>query len=623
MFQFLLDNVVVDDPIGWDKFQETLEFDDELKGVLPKYNSKLTFFGNGYTYLRDKYDQFGYCESATLDIKEDCGNGFKSIFKGQIFISDIKFTIKEKCIADCRVTDASFAAKINNNRSTEAGIDVGRSKNNVAISSAPTITVNFRDPVTLATTRIVSCWDIEDVFRFIIQFMTDGTVGFASNFLTNLPTTERIALTNGVNIRTGGSPAPIIKFKDLFKEFHRKYNTYFTVEEQTTGFVFRLEQRSYFTDAANSVTINNIKELSHLFDNELLYSTVKLGSEDTQEIDAPNTNIPQVRFLTFLDETFNIRGECNIDRELNLISKWQIDSNVIEHTLNNVDDTYDDDFFLIQYEQGSPNQTSNIDYLGLIPAINGFNDQLRNAKVSERFNVQGAIALYLGDGNDEFAAEKVAWQLGTGATPIEPVEFQNQLNDANGNYCVTPEVCLHPNYTYEAPQTGVFGFVARVQVNVGPRPVGYPFRQITISLRKRTSGGALIEDYSTNVAALEGGTYLVQISATIPMNATDYVGVFVGLSFTWGGDLFSVLQPQGRFECVETTTGGGVYQPKSAENYFTSLYDFDQPVSREKWNNIKNNLSQNINFDGRQGWINQVVHTLETKETKFKLLSDG
>ena len=360
MFQFSLDNTVVDDPIGWDKFTETLAFDDDLKGVLPKYTSKLTFYGNGYTFLRSQYDLFGYCHRVQLDIKEDCGDGFITIFSGFIFISDIKFTIKEKCLAECRITDISFAAKINNNKSTEGEVDVGRSKNDIAITAAPTIIVNFRDPITLATTRAVSCWDIQEVFRFMIEFMTDGTIGFVSDFLSNLPTTERIAITNGLNIRTAGSPAPIIKFKKLFKEFHKKYNTYFSVESGTSGPVFRLEQRSYFTDSANSVSLVNIKELSHLFDSELLYSTVKLGSGDTQEIDAPNSNTPQVRFATFLDETFNIRGDCNIDRELDLQSDWQIDTNVIEQALNNVNDDFDDDFFLIQYEQGSPNQTSNL-----------------------------------------------------------------------------------------------------------------------------------------------------------------------------------------------------------------------------------------------------------------------
>jgi len=623
MFQFLLDSTVVDDPIGWDKFAETLEFDDDLKGVLPKYNSKLTFFGNGYTYLRGQYDLFGYCHKVALDIKEDCGNGFITIFQGFIFISDIKFTIKERCLAECSIEDLSFSARINNNKSTEAGIDVGRSKNNIAITSAPTITVNFRDPITLATTRAVSCWDIQEVFRFMIEFMTDGTVGFTSNFLTNLPTTERIALTNGVNIRTGGSPAPIIKFKELFKEFHKKYNTYFSVEQQTTGPVFRLEQRSYFTDATNSASIVNIKEISHLFDSELLYSTVKLGSEDTQEINAPNTNIPQVRFLTFLDETFNIQGDCNIDRELDLNSDWQIDTNVIEHALNNVDDTYDNDFFLIQYEQGSPNQTNNLDYLGLSPAINGFNNQLRNSNVSERFNLQGAIALFLGDGNDEFDAKSVGLQglSQIAPSPLVPVQFENEITDPNGNYCISSEICSHPNWTYEAPQTGVYAFATTLKVQTFDNAfVGV--RIFELDIIRRTSGGALIETFSIPVPIQGTATYSISNNATINMNATDYIEISANIVGGLRVKDIHILEGS-EFSCVETTTGGGVYQPKHPENYFTSLYEFNQPISREKWNAIKNNLSQNINFDGRKGWINSVVHTLETKETSFKLLSDG
>ena len=621
MFRFYLDGNLVDDPIGWDGFQETIEFDDDLKGLLSKFRSKLTFFGDGYEYLRQQFDIQGYCHLVELEIREKCGADFLVIFEGYIFLSDVKFQIKEKCLAECSIQDRSFSAKINNNKSKKAVVNVARSQNGIAITAAASITTNFRDPITLGTTRTVVLFDLEEVFRMMIEFMTDGTVGFASSWLSNLPATERIGICTGLNIRTGSGTAPEISFKELFEEVHKKYNTYFAIERVTSGMRFRLEQRGYFTNQTTGINLFNIKHLSQSFDNQLLYSHIVLGSDDTQDIDAPNTNIPQVTFLTFLDETFNIQGDCNIDRKLDLKSEWQIDTNVIEHALNDVDDNYDDDVFLVQYESATP-QTSNVDYLGLSLPVYGFNNELRNGKVAERFNMQGPIALYLGNGNDECSVLSVNDQpISQTGFPviISPVQFANEVSDPNNNFNQPPTT---PFYAYVCPATGVYVFSVEMFLNVPNNEIWGP-RTFDLKLIRRDAGGIFIEEFVEQFRLPLIGIYLVALNADVYMNATDYVEVEVEL---YQGDIFNapiLIKENAKFECVSTVTGGGIYQPKPAGNYFTSLYDFDQPISRETWNTLKSDLAQTVNFDERNGWIKQVVHNYETKRTTWKLLNNG
>jgi len=643
MFEFKLDGQVVEDPIGWDKFQETLEFDDNLKGVLSKFNSKLTFHGDGYAYLSEQYRIQGYCHLVDLEIKEDCGKGLVTIFKGFIFLSDVKFTISEKCLAECSIEDQSFSSKINNNKSTEAKVDVARSKNDVAITAAPTIAVNFRDPLTLATTRTVDCWDVQEVFRMMIEFMTDGTVGFTSDYLTNLPTTERIAITTGELIRTGAGDAPIIKYKHLFEEVWKKYNVAFAVEQTTSGPVIRLEQLSYFRGDVAGINILNIKELTQRFDNQLLFSHVKLGANDTEDFDPPNNNMPDVRFITFQDETFNIGGDCNIDKELDLNSDWQIDSNVIEHALNGVNDDYDEDTFIIQYEQAATNQTSNIDYLGLVTPVYGFNDQLRSSNVADRFNLQGVIAMYLGDGNDEFKATRTSLYNVVGAVPgtltFSPVAglvygFEDDSTgpnfDPNANYRAPGDPGANPVFSYLAPATGFYEFETTIK---------YEFLQACdtnlradVKLRRFTGAGVFIEEVAGTgtVNTFLGAIYSETLAGSFNMDAGDYL--FVEIDMVVGAEVptgcganfadYDMIEGS-TFECIATTTGGGIYDRKEPEDYFTSIYEFKEPLSREKWNDLKSNLAQSINFDGRQGWIKQIVHTYETKETQLKLLSNG
>ena len=74
MFKFYLDNILVNDPINWSDFTETIERDSEIKGLLPKYEVKLNFNSIGYKYLFEKMLTIGFCGLVQLRVEYRCSD---------------------------------------------------------------------------------------------------------------------------------------------------------------------------------------------------------------------------------------------------------------------------------------------------------------------------------------------------------------------------------------------------------------------------------------------------------------------------------------------------------------------------------------------------------------------
>jgi len=92
MFKFYLNNIQVKDALNWFDFTETIERDEDIKGLLPKYEVKLNFGEDGYKYLSDLKSQNGFCQLVELKVDYKCSVGYETILNGYIFISDCKDT---------------------------------------------------------------------------------------------------------------------------------------------------------------------------------------------------------------------------------------------------------------------------------------------------------------------------------------------------------------------------------------------------------------------------------------------------------------------------------------------------------------------------------------------------
>lgn len=646
MFKFYLDNILVKDPLNWDEFTETIERDNEIKGLLPRYDIKLTFSSDAYKYLYDQLRLNGYCQLVQLDVDYKCSGGFERILTGFIFISDCKFNLT-KCTVECQVTDNNYGAKIFNNKSIKAYLNAGISKNGTTITPCSYDDVFMFTPSTglyLGTT--VRGYKVWDAFRFLIDFMSDGDLGFESDYLTTMsgefdPDGLRIATGHELRI-FDASTFPFISFQDLFKEIDKKYPLGFTVINVSGVPTIKIENADYFYNNTSSIRIEDINDLQESFNNEILYSSIKLG--DPNAIDSDGTHsYDQIRFFNFITEEYHLQGACNIDKVLDLTSTFICDTNIIEGLVatDTSNDSYDDEFVLFQTYNNSGTQLASqtVDPTsGNLPFY--YNSNLRNNEVASRYNLQGNIAIYLGTNNDLFLAssniiqdmsvEFASFPLNNPNINLSTlIFFQNDSAlpnfDTNNRYNNT-------TYRYTSPANGVYTF----ESNITALWFELYGATIYVAFNVYDSGSALqqtIYGPAYNFPASTGSFYNSTFNGTctVYLPSGYYVEVHLGVflptsSITPGLINDFKIQPGSNFSCIASINGGGVYEAKNANDYFVSRFEFIKSLSYENYNSIKLDLSKSLTInDGtfdKKVWIRKLVRKLSTGEMEWELISN-
>lgn len=348
---YLNDTLLEDLPIGWNEAKIKSKRDDSVKGLFLNYTTELTFFGDGFNFINDVMNG-DYCEVINVLIQtDDCDEGnFVDEYIGVIQLTQIqKFDVDKRFIRT-KVLDVSYNAKIDNNKSIKAFVDVGTSKNGLNITPAAAHQIEFFDPSAawltyLATTR--TGYKIFDCFEFIVSYISDGTVDFKSDLLSN--EYDNWMLFNGKEVRSGGGDgfSVEVSFKELFQQVNKKTNISFAIEpsDGVNDFRVRIEETAYFEQDNAILQLDNVSGIGMSFNKSEIYSNVEIGSASFE--DDVNLTYPPIAFKTFKEENYTILGDCNVDRTLNLVSKYIIDTNIIEDSIVNNEDRYDKKIFLI------------------------------------------------------------------------------------------------------------------------------------------------------------------------------------------------------------------------------------------------------------------------------------
>lgn len=644
MFRFYLNNNLVSDAINWADFTETIERDDIINGLLPKYDVKLQFNAGGYTYLYDSFNTNGFCNLVELKVDYTCDSAnYKTILNGYIFLSDCKFNLN-KCLVDCDVIDNNYGARIYNNKSVKTYINADKSKNGVAITPCATEDIQLFTPTTAIFGVVKKCYILKDAFRYLIDFMSDNTLGFESDFLDSDPNIfgiNYLRLMAGGSIRGNDALAPFISFEQLFSELNKKYPISFTTIVVNGKPTIKIENASYFYNNSNAIKIDNIQDLFQSINTELLYSSVKFGG-DSLEYNGTTTHFPETKFFNFEKEEYYLQSECNIDKVLDLIAEFISDSNIIEeiYVTNTSNSSYDKNVFFIE--------SSSLNLAQFAPSPLGtgtpyyFNANLTNNKVAERYSLAGNIALYLGNSDDGFMASLSAnitdptLHYYTDASPFTyQVPFNDDStppnNNINGNY-------NNANYRYTAPSNGVYGFKNEVQFKAGiytPQDV-----QFYYIYEVYDSGNVLQFTYNSSISqyspTLFEGFVLPTVNiikdTTFYIPATYYVtckfAIKAPISSTFPNSIIYLQYLKDSYWKTETIeNGGGVYEAKDIKDYFASKLEFDRPLSNDEYEILKQDLSKSliVNHDGvsnKTAWIRKTIRKLATGETKFELISN-
>ena len=617
MIQFKLDSTAYQcsNP---EEFTEIISRDKDTKALLLKYEGDLVFEGDGYDYLKTQFDA-GFCDSIDLEVLLDCNNTgtFTSYFDGTIFLSDVKFNIS-KCEASCPFTDDSFWAKIYNNKEIKVPLDLTETKLGQTLTPCTQSLIQFYDPATAVyddfpITGNRLCFDVTDVFTYLVAWMTDNTVTFTSTYLGALAADEQIAVLSGLELRTGNNAeSPKISFSEMFKELDKKLNLAIGIDESGGVPRIRIEEADFFYAATTSATLTNAIDVTQGIDRGLLYSVLVIGSKkwirimSNEEAGSLSPNISD----GFIDIEYHINGACNTNAKLDLVSNYIIDTNIIEDVLENNDGasanmaTYDRDVFMVQYTGGSPNQATQGTYqqtAATTPAL--YNEMFINDNTF--FDLSSTIVPILD-------IERSAKSANIGPLSDNDIECDTENADPDGLY-------NNVTFLFTPETTTIYNIEITLEVT-----------------DKITATGDIIECYmraNGTSQRLTGSTPYANTIYTFPNNADETV-VFTlqnvpldaGTSYRF---MCTNLGASANFR-LDAGTGATVdridftidntINDASKNSRFVFRYNIDQTT----WDTIKTDLTKRVDFSiydsvSFETWARKISRNLETGECKVEL----
>jgi hypothetical protein len=493
-------------------------FSDTLNGYLEEFTGELMFSGADYTYLRNAFFSNG-CAVVPVEIMDGCG----LTLSGNLFLNDADWR-PDKCTVTTQVVDSSFLSLIDNNKSIKAFVNVGRSKNDLPITAVVQSDLKFKafDVVnntdTPADRRGVR---IYDALRTLVEFMSDGLIGFESDFFfpdddpaQNRPRIPTLVTGRAARLGVDDSFA-FISFEELYTDLNRLYNLSFAIERTGGNVILRIEPSSYFRQTGSVFTISNPNEVKQSADASSFYAKMKFGSSEVSDfIFFPSgTNPVSLPFVQWSQEEYHLGGQCNTDTTLDLQLQYLItDTNTIMRCLphgagnpqslvNPPDQSFDDKIFIVLFDASNETivSTNPID-----SDLRYYNGRLNNQQVAERWGdgVPFPIFLFLGANTNNDAEATIIssftpdlqtvvpnflipWMIDNNHITIQSgfVRFPNIAGDPSSN--VTQGAYLSgstsfPATYYTAPLTGVYNI--DVRLNYDGRMNGFIIVQIRPSL---------------------------------------------------------------------------------------------------------------------------------------------
>lgn len=628
MIRVQLNGTVVDTPDNWQEISSKVKREDNYNAILIFQESSLEFTGTGYAYLLDKLINEGFCSVVEVIVERSCDDNtsWKMLLRGNIFLSDVKFN-ERTCTADARIEDTSFFSLIKNNGKIKTALDSFLSKNNQPIAAYTQYDVDFYDVPsnTLQVAIAVPTTRVYDAFAYLISFMSDNRVGFASTLFDIGGDWEGLCVTTGRRIRTQAVQVwEQISFNDLFSEVLAATEPLKMIVEDPYGSpVIRIERESYTYGNPVVLTLQDVYEINTSCLVDKLYTTVNVGSsvlEDNIAYAFPEL----IDYFGFKTEELFTRGECNIDSSLDIVGDWVRSSNVIEAGLG-PSQTYDNNIFLIDTEltSAAAGRTTNTNTFDLSPPQFFYNDRLRNSEILARWTggLPNTVAKFIGTpGDGVFAATKTASQtLGLVASLTTPITFTNVVTNVGSYYDGTD--------TFTAAITGTYYMrvLAPFTLNfAGGSTDGWVRANIKVFDSTNTFKYIKSSGYYDVVSAFPTGT--IDWTDSIVMSAGDYAQVFITFN-TFGSIASTVTTEAGaRYECTDNTVAGGDFQVVDSNDYPVLIHEFEYPITDDEFDLLVQNPIGRIQFGMnnqayRAAWIQDIQFNHVTKKASFKLVT--
>lgn len=654
MLEFLLDGQAVTEPEGYKELRHRIYYNDGLNGYLEQFDGSLMFYGDEYKYLRNRFFADGCAISELVII-----NGIDT-YRGNIFLNDAEWE-PDLGKVTCEIVDASFLSLIDNNKEIKAYLNVPRSKNDVDISAFTVTQTNLTmkeatssDSPTPADRYGVRVYD---AFKFLIAFMSDGQIGFASEYFlpetspSNATEPRNPTLITGYSIRTGpqidpdDEQWPYISFEELYEDVNKLYNITFSMEVLNGMPTMRIEPKAYFKTIEQGLLISDAAGIKQESYRDSYYQLMKFGTPNAETDDY--FYYPNERFQSWRKEEYHLGGQCNTKATLDLELKTLLaDPNKVMRSLpisvGGLDDDQNDDEVCVIVFDGNNETIRNTH-----PVITGafyYNDRLSNLSVANQWGdgVPFPIFIFLGADDDQaqvsnFGTTAVTvcgldGDFGSGFAQLQSTVYPFGY-DPNGNIVqgtITTN-CVNPATYYEVPVTGIYTVNTRL-ILTGCA--------LVIRIQRRDASDVLYSGPENNVIIYsaptdQNGSFIFPIpsffateitgSATFAANLGDKLSIrFEGIGIApvpspcGALDLLagSFMEIPGRGLITKTYNPADNYLLKSAVNY---------PIPADWWRNFRNNWHQLItmtyNTGQASGYVDEISRPIYRGDAEVSIVS--
>jgi len=590
IYKYYLDGTLVDCPVGWEKWEDSISVDRTLKGLLVQSDVSLEFSGLGYKILKAREDRGGQNELVNVRVEQLCSQagGYSVIYNGIFFINQVEFDLIQ-CLAKCKMQDNGYYSKIYKNKSLEAYIETGKSKNEVSIDAVGRVYIKYVDPCTGIDPggNLPTAWKVGDVLRFLVRYMSDNEMDFYSTLFDSGGYWEFLTMSMGKFIHvdgsiTGDEAGPSLSFETLLAELNAKDDLWFYIDTTKTKPTLVIEQFDTLFGSKVVHKFKNVSKLSTTYDITQMYAKVKFGSGAVKpkglSACADGAYYEEVDFVGCKDETFTILGKTNIDATLDLKGDWIVSPNIIQDIIVNNTQDHDDEFFFIDCSEVVTTtpfvrlQANQADIYSFGWHI--FNWRLLNNKVCDRYfrGIPNSIAKWLGSDAGRFKAMNTAQSsvITTSPSTYEPVQFDNDYGMVAGQQCFD-EQNLYGNGTtqgtpvaradsrFTAASAGIYKF--RTTINI----ITSFSAKFKVKLKRYDSSNTFINEVASIEKVLFVGPSTIILEGNFFLSVNDYIQVAIDYtSSSWVVDYASIFELTGyeKFSGIVKEFDNGLYPVK-------------------------------------------------------------
>jgi len=618
MFNFFIDGFEFETPEGVKDLKERLFYNDEIAIYYYQLQGELILNGDAYNYLRGLFDS-SICSKSDVELRnEETGE----TYTGVVLINDIEWNLSKR-LATINLISDKYAELIRNNQNIKVQLGVGLSKNQTPI----TTTSDDVDFLNINATSFISrdnCFRIINVFKELVEFMTDGEITVVSDYFTQTGVIDNPSygyILTGKHLRADEDETPLISYEEFFTDMNRLHNLAGIIEGDT----LRIEPKSYFRQNDSSVILENVNEVKQTTDRSKFYGSIRMGSFKVAD---GYDYLIRLSYAGFQQEQFFVEGQCNNYSELDLrLDKLVTDTNIIQdiQPVSNSgtdNDEYDGEIILVKTY---PNDVTEITDAPLAPGNYYYNNFYTNARVGERwsdtylFSVvqllesveQLVFANLTNDQTDSTTPSSVWFSPDDDSTP--------PYFDTNGDYQIG-SIPLTTTYTdtvgyFEAPSDMV------VTMDIDFYLTGaYWYTQVKhVDSSGNTLSSPVDIDINPNVTISQQYHYFnyrqILGSATFYMPSGSRL--FIEIRALTG----TVLHAGGKLSIYQLGTFGGVYEIINQDTAISSVVEFDYPTDLASWSSIKNEPFKKLNatfVDGSvAGWISETERNILTGDASY------